>query len=72
MFGTLNFHLAAFESYMANFSLHWGLLLITEMSVIKALLIFKWYWIVGVDEQFAGTFLILWNLGYTFLSQTAR
>ena len=72
MFGTLNFHLAAFESYMANFSLHWGLLLITEMSVIKALLIFKWYWIVGVDEQFAGTFLILLNLGYTFLSQTAR
>ena len=61
-----------FESYITNFSINWGLLLLTEMSVVKALLIFKWSWIVGVDEQFAGVFLISLNVGYSVISQTFR
>ena len=48
------------------------MILLTEMSLIKALMVFKWYWIVGIDENFAGTFLIVLNLGYILVSQTIR
>ena len=72
IFGPIYPKLAVFESFVTNI---WGsssFLLLTEMCVIKALLTFKWSWIVGVDEQFAGTFLILMNCGYILVSQSAR
>ena len=72
IFGAIHPSLATFETYLANIWGNWCLLLLTEMSVIKAFLTFKWSWIVGVDEQFAGTFLIFLNLGYILISQTAR
>ena len=72
IFGAIHPSLAVFETYLANIWGNWCLLLLTEMSVIKAFLTFKWSWIVGVDEQFAGTFLIFLNLGYILISQTAR
>ena len=57
---------------MTNIWASSSFLLLTEMSVIKALMVLKWSWIVGVDEQFAGTFLVLLNGGYILVSQSAR
>ena len=58
IFGPIHSSLAVFETYFANLWSSLCLLLLTEMSVIKALLLFKWSWIVGIDEQFAGCFFI--------------
>ena len=72
IFGPINPFFAVFESYFVNLWSSLTFVLLTEMSVIKALLVFKWSWIVGVDEQFASRFFILLNLGYILISQTAR
>ena len=72
IFGPLNFGVAVFETWIGNIYLSWTLLVLAEISVMKALLIHKFSWIVGIDENFAGTFLLKFNLGYCLISQTAR
>ena len=72
IFGPLPFGVAAFESYVANCWISWGLLLLTEISVEKALLNYKFTWVLGINENFAGRFLLRFNLGYTLISQTGR
>ena len=72
IFGPLPFGIAAFESYVANCWITWELLLLTEISVEKALLNYKFTWVLGINENFAGRFLLRFNLGYTLISQTGR
>ena len=72
IFGPIDQSLAIFETYFSNFWASLSFLILAEISVIKALMVFKWSWIVEVDEKFAGTFLMLFNLGYHLVSQTAR
>ena len=72
MFGPLHFGVALFEVCFVNIYISWIYLALAEISVIKALLIFKFSWIVGIDEIFAGRFLLKFNLGYSLISQTAR
>ena len=72
MYGPLHFGVALFEVCVVNIYISWIYLALAEISVIKALLIFKFSWIVGIDENFAGRFLIKFNLGYSLISQTAR
>ena len=72
IFGPLNFAVAAFASCIANIWMSWELLVLAEISVIKALLISKFSLIVGIDENFAGSFLLKFNLGYILISHTAR
>ena len=64
IFGPLNFAVATFESCIANIWMSWTLLVLAEISVIKALLICKFSWIVRVNEHFSGRFLLRFNLGY--------
>ena len=71
-FGPLNYHVAALESFIVTIPLVWCLLLLAEMSVIKALLICKWSWIVEVDESFAGRFLFRVNVGFAFIATVGR
>jgi hypothetical protein len=70
--GPLNFAVAAFASCIANIWLSWGLLVLAEISVIKALLISKFSLIVGIDENFVGSFLLKFNLGFILISHAAR
>ena len=70
--GPVYLPIAVFESFIMNIWMTWGFLVLTEMSVIKALMIFKWFWIVGIEEQFTGKLLIGFNLGFVMTSQTAR
>ena len=72
MFGPLHFGVALFEVCFVNIYISWIYLALAEISIIKALLIFKFSWIVGIDEIFAGRFLLKFNLGYSLISQTAR
>ena len=72
IFGPLNFGVAVFETWIGNIYLSWTLLVLAEISVMNALLIHKFSWIVGIDEDFAGKFLLKFNLGYCLISQTAR
>ena len=72
IFGPLPFGVAAFESYVANCWISWGLLLLIEISVVKALLNYKSTWVLGINENFAGRFLLRFNLGYILISQTGR
>ena len=72
IFGPLPYGVAAFESFVANCWMSWGLLLLTEISVEKALLNYKYTWVLGINENFAGRFLLRFNLGYILISQTGR
>ena len=72
IFGPLYFGIVVFEVFIANIYISWVLLVLAEISVVKALLIYKFSWIVGIDENFAGRFLLKFNLGYSFVSQTVR
>ena len=72
LFGPLHFGVALFEVCFVNIYISWIYLALAEISVIKALLIFKFSWIVGIDENFTGRFLLKFNLGYSLISQTAR
>ena len=71
-YGPLYFAIASFESYIANCWISWGLLILAELSVVKALSIYKFSWVVNIDEVFAGRFLLRLNLGYILVSQTSR
>ena len=72
IFGPLHFGVAVFGAFVVNIYITWGFLVLAEISVMKALLIHKFSWIVGIDENFAGRFLLEFNLGYSLISQTAR
>jgi hypothetical protein len=72
MSGPLHFGIAVFEVFIVNIYISWGFLVLAEISVMKALLIYKFSWIVGIDEKFSGRFLLSFNLGYSLISQTAR
>ena len=43
-----------------------------EISIVKALLINRFSLVMGIDENFAGRFLLRFNLGYILISQTGR
>ena len=70
--GPLYFCVATFETYIANVWMSWSLLLMAEISIIKALMSNKFSWVTGIDENFAGRFLLRFNVGYLLISQTGR
>ena len=72
MFGPLHFGVAVFETCIKNVLNSWIYLVLAEISVMKALLIYKFSWIVGIDENFAGRFLLKFNIGYSVIFHTAR
>jgi hypothetical protein len=72
IFGPLHFGVALFESFIADIYISWTFLVLAEISVMKALLVYKFSWIVGIDENFAGRFFLQFNLGYILISQSSR
>ena len=72
MFGTLYLPIATFASLLNNICISWYLLTLTQMTLVKVLMIFKWSFMTGIDDNFVGEFLILVNVGFLSLSQLAR
>ena len=72
MFGPLYLRIATLASLLNNICISWYLLTLTQMTLVKVLMIFKWSFMTGVDDNFVGEFLILVNVGFLSLSQLAR
>ena len=72
IFGPLHHGIAIIEAYIINCYVSWELLIVAEISVVKALMISKFSWVSKIDENFLGKFLFQSNLGYVWISQTSR
>ena len=71
-FGPLSPEIAAFNSFWKNISLIWCLTCLTELFLVKALMLNKFSYMAGLDDTFMSRFLFLENLGFLFLSQLSR
>ena len=71
-FGPLSPEIAAFNSFWKNISLIWSIICLTEVFVVKALMLNKFSYMAGLDDTFMSRFLFLENLGFLFLSQSSR
>ena len=72
MIGRLYIPIATYVSLLNNICTSWYLLTLTQMTLVKVLMIFKWSFMTGIDDNFVGEFLILVNVGFLSLSQLAR
>lgn len=72
LFGTLNPYIAIFESFWGNFFISWSLLCITETNIIKVLMISKFSYMAGINDDFMGTFFLCGNIGFLFLCHISR
>ena len=72
MIGPLYLPIATYVSLLNNICTSWYLLTLTQMTLVKVLMIFKWSFMTGIDDNFVGGFLILVNVGFLLLSQLAR
>ena len=57
---------------MYNFELTWGLLVVAQISVLKALTIWKFSKIAGMDDIIIGRFILMSNFMFLIVSQTGR
>ena len=71
-FGSLSPEIAAFNSFWKNIAMSWSLICLTEVFVVKALMLNKFSYMAGLDDTFMSRFLFLENLGFLFLSQLSR
>ena len=72
MIGPLYLPIATYVSLLNNICTSWYLLTLTQMTLVKVLVIFKWSFMTGIDDNFVGQFLIIVNVGFLSLSQLAR
>ena len=72
MIGPLYLPIATYVSLLNNICTSWYLLTLTQMTLVKVLMIFKWSFMTGIDDNFVGEFLILVNVGFLSLSQLSR
>ena len=72
IFGPVYFFIAAFESYISNIWIVWELIILAELAIFRALFALKFSCIMGIDEIFAGRFILRFNIGCVFISQTGR
>ena len=70
--GPVHPYIALSVSFVRNFQLLWNVLMITESSVVKSLMIFKWPFMAGLDDLIIGTFLLRINFIICILSQWFR
>ena len=57
---------------MYNFALTWVLLVIAQISVLKALTIWKFSKIAGMDDIFIGAFMLINNFLFVIFSLIGR
>ena len=72
LFGPVHIEIAAFTSFIENFSVTWLFLCLTESFVIKALMLFKFPHMAGLDDSFMARVFLLSNLGFLCLCNGSR
>ena len=68
---SLSVRIAVFNAFFERGALVWNLTIWIEVFVLKALMLYKFPYMNGVDESFMTRVLLLVNLGFIFLSQIA-
>ena len=71
-FGPLSLEIAAFNSFCKNISVIWSVTCLTQVFLVKALMLNKFSYMAGLDDTFMSRFLFLETLGFLFLSQLSR
>ena len=71
-FGPLYVGIAAFSTFCKNIAMLWIMNCLTEVFIVKALMLYKFSYMAGIDETFMSRFLLMENLGFVFLSQASR
>ena len=71
-FGPIYVGIAAFNSFCKNICMVWIMTCLTEVFIVKVLMLYKFSYMAGVDDTFLSRFLFLENLGFIFLSQLSR
>ena len=72
IFGPLNSDIAAVQCLFANFYISWLFLCWTETIIIKALMLFKFSYMNGVNEDFIARFFLFGNIGFLFMCHISR
>ena len=70
--GPLNPNIAAIQCLFANFYRSWMFLSWTETIIIKALQLYKFSYMNGVNEDFMARFFLVGNIGLLFLCHISR
>ena len=71
-FGPIYVGIAAFNSFCKNICMVWIMTCLTEVFIVKVLMLYKFSYMAGIDDSFLSRFLFLENLGFIFLSQLSR
>ena len=71
-FGPLYVGIAALSTFCKNIAMLWIMNCLTEVFIVKALMLYKFSYMAGIDDTFMSRFLLLENLGFVFLSQASR
>ena len=72
IFGPIYTKVAVFDSFIENISVTWMFLCLAQTFVIKALMLFKFSHMAGLDDAFMARLLILSNLGFVILTHGIR
>ena len=68
----INSFIACFATIIENVYKSWIGICFTEMCIIKAMMVHKFPWVSGMDDNFMGTFFLICNLISLFLIHSAR
>ena len=71
-FGPIYVGIATFNSFCKNICMVWIMTCLTEVFIVKVLMLYKFSYMAGIDDTFLSRFLFLENLGFIFLSQLSR
>ena len=71
-FGPIYAGIAAFNSFCKSTALVWLMTCLTEVFIVKVLMLYKFSYMADIDDTFLSRFLFLENLGFVLLSQLSR
>ena len=71
-FGPIYAGIAAFNSFCKSTALVWLMTCLTEVFIVKVLMLYKFSYMADIDDTFLSRFLFLENIGFVLLSQLSR
>ena len=60
------------QAMLKNISLSWFLTCLTEVFLVKALMLYKFSYMAGLNDNFVGNFLLIGNIGFVIMTHTSR
>lgn len=72
LFGPLPAEIALLQSILKNVSVSWFLTCLTEIFLVKSLMLHKFSYMAGLNDNFMGKFLLIGNIGFVIITHTSR